>query len=85
MTELDLDTMRAREVQPVTVPVPWETFRELKDLMQTDPTGEGVTNVMTVNGLRTLGTWVIVGLREDYALQGNRTYWVTMRWEPPRG
>jgi hypothetical protein len=73
-----------REVQPVTVPVPFSSYQELKGALSHDPLQQGPTVGMLIGAVPTVGRWVVIGLREDYSL-GDRTYWVTLRWDPPRG
>jgi hypothetical protein len=72
------------EVADVTLPVPHSTFVQLREAMA-KPGEKPFTFGLNVDVHPFLGRFIVVGLREDYALAGARTYWVTLKWVAPRG
>lgn len=72
--------MNASEVGNVTVPVPAGTYAKLKNHLRTDPDGPADVFLMQIGTVPARGMWIVVGLREDYSLGGERTYWVTLEW-----
>lgn len=69
-------------VGPITVPITATLFRTLEETW--DPMaltgGEPVVVTMTLSGHPVRGSWKVVGLRADFALAGNRTFWATFAW-----
>ena len=66
-------------VETITVPVGPAAYQALKSTFQPATPG-ALTWPLTVGGHAIQGRWAVVGLREDYAIEGNRTYWVRLEW-----
>jgi hypothetical protein len=80
MSEPDLETLAKPVVGNITLPVEHGTYLALKPNIRTDPNGPTARYPVSIAGIDVPGRWIVVGLREDYALTGNRRYWVTLEW-----
>jgi hypothetical protein len=82
---VDVELPELKAVPDITIPVGPGAYRALKETYRVDPTALGALWGMRLDGWPVRGFWTVVGLREDYVLNSERTYWVTLRWSDPRG
>jgi hypothetical protein len=69
-------------VGPITVPVTSTLFRTLEEGWDpmVAPGDRRMVLTMQLAGHQVRGFWYVTGLRADYAIAGDRTFWVTLAW-----
>ena len=80
MPEMQLEDLAKPVVDNISLPVEHSTYLALRPHIRTDPNGPATRYPVSLAGIDVLGRWIVVGLREDYALTGDRRYWVTLEW-----
>ncbi len=63
----------------VTVPVGQAVYEQYADSLAL-PGEKPRTHELSLNGMAVRGRWVLVAVRGDYAINGERTYWLTFSW-----
>jgi hypothetical protein len=69
-------------VEPITVPITATLFRTLEEGWDPMTVAGDRRMMMTLqlSGHLVRGQWYVIGLRADYAIAGNRTFWATLAW-----
>jgi hypothetical protein len=68
-------------VPTITIPVGQAVYDSYKDTLALPDDERPRTHELALNGMLVRGRWVLIGIRADYVLGNDRTFWLTFRWD----